>query len=99
MLNCPGNSPERKKPEDMVSYVGCTNCGYNVELWFDENKKKCPNCKEYVFKNQEDLLKDFKCANWCDPNNAERCLGPKTYQRFKELKKIQKGKESIEDLV
>ena len=95
MFKCPGNALERKKPEDMVSYVRCTSCGYDVELWFDENKKKCPGCKEYVFKKEEDLLKDFKCANWCDPYSAERCLGPRTYKRFKELKKIHGGIEDI----
>jgi hypothetical protein len=87
MPNCPGNSLEFKKPEEVVSYTNCDYCKKPVEMWFDESKRKCPDCKEYVFKNPDDLEKDYKCAVWC--KEAESCIGPKTYIKLKEsLEKI-----------
>jgi len=91
MEKCPGNSIYNKKPEEIIAYIKC-DCGSEVEIWFDEAKAKCLECKEYVFKNEEDLIKDFKCASWCE--GAEKCLGPKTYQKFKEAKKEYDKKQS-----
>ncbi len=85
MLNCPGNSWSRKKPSEMVKEIKCEYCGNELELWYDETKVRCNKCLEYNFKDIEDLLKDFQCANWC--NDPESCLGPKTYRRFKEAQK------------
>lgn len=93
---CPGWGLGWKKPEDVVEYKECPNCGYDIEFFLDDKSRKCPECSTVVIKNDEQFLKDYGCADWCYA--AEDCLGTKLYSRIKEAKKrIKEG--HLENLV
>lgn len=72
--NCPGQDRRFIKAEIRK----CENCGYEVEMFSDELKVKCPRCKSVVFRE-----KTPSCIDWCI--KAKECIGEK---RWNELKKI-----------
>ena len=63
-FKCPGQDSRNIKP----SALKCSNCGYMVEIFSDELKRKCPKCKKFVY--QEKLP---TCADWC--KSARECIG------------------------
>lgn len=69
----------------------CPNCGYEVEMFSDELKVLCPNCRQPVY--QETMP---SCIDWCPA--AKECLGPEKWaqlqQEKEELNKL-KLKEAI----
>ncbi len=76
---CPG-SGSIKSP--MPEYIECQNCHGEVEIWTDEIKTICPNCKATVFKDRVPA-----CISWC--KFAEKCVGPEVLKRMN----IQAGKD------
>ncbi|MGD9116386.1 MAG: phosphohydrolase [Dehalococcoidia bacterium] len=68
---CPGQDMRNLR----VSIHKCPNCGYEVEIFSDEMRVKCPECKQYVYKE-----KVPSCIEWC--TSAPQCLGP---ERWEEL--------------
>ena len=82
---CPGQDLRQKKIEDVVCNLPCPVCGDDVEFFFDDKSRTCPNCKTKIEKRDEALLKDFGCASWCQA--AEECLGDELYKRLKSAKK------------
>jgi hypothetical protein len=70
---CPGSIGIRQpKPE----YESCPNCGYEVEIWTDEIRRRCPNCHTPVLKGRQ-----ASCIDWCQ--YARECVGPDVYDRLK----------------
>ena len=69
---CPGQDRRNVKAE----LVACPECGYKVEMFSDEIKVKCPNCKGLVCKKRLP-----SCVQWCKA--ARDCIGE---ERWKELK-------------
>jgi len=63
-LRCPGRDSRFLK----IELVKCKNCGYEVEVFSDELKVKCPKCKKDVFRE-----KLPSCLDWC--KYAQLCLG------------------------
>jgi len=59
-----------------VSLHKCPNCGSEVEIFSDETRAKCHNCREYVYKDNVP-----SCIEWC--SKARECLGE---ERWKALK-------------
>jgi hypothetical protein len=55
MDKCPGQ--DRK---DIISRVVQCKCGAEVEIFSDEIRIKCHNCKKFIY--QEDLP---NCLQWC----------------------------------
>jgi predicted Zn-ribbon and HTH transcriptional regulator len=45
-MKCPGQDTRKLK----VEIVKCKNCGYEVEIFSDEIRRRCPKCKKYVFR-------------------------------------------------
>ncbi|MBI4321933.1 MAG: hypothetical protein HY675_25850 [Chloroflexi bacterium] len=70
---CPG-STSLKSP--MPEYTPCPNCGEEVEIWTDEIKTTCSNCKTTVFKDRK-----MSCIDWCQ--FAKDCFGEVEYNRIK----------------
>ncbi|MCL5264929.1 MAG: phosphohydrolase [Chloroflexi bacterium] len=70
---CPG-STTIKSP--VPEYIECPWCKGEVEIWSDEIKTTCPNCKATVFKN-----KAPSCIDWC--KHAEECIGTEAFKRLK----------------
>ena len=52
--NCPGSRP---KPLSTESY-SCNKCGYEIEIFSDEEKIRCPKCKVEI--SREDIKKGDK---------------------------------------
>ena len=69
---CPGARLFREpKPE----IFKCPYCGEEVEIWTDEIKAVCPNCKKTVFKDQ-----NLSCLEWC--KFAKECIGENAYKTY-----------------
>ncbi|MFQ3675435.1 MAG: phosphohydrolase [Endomicrobiia bacterium] len=68
---CPGQS----KRELFIRTKKCNNCGYEVEIFSDEQRVVCPKCKQEVFYD-----KISNCADWC--MYAEKCLGKDKQKKF-----------------
>lgn len=47
-------------------YYKCPKCGYEVEIFSDEVKRRCPSCKTWVFAQEA-----ASCLEWCPA--AEKC--------------------------
>lgn len=47
-------------------YYRCPYCGYEVEIFSDEPKRRCPSCKKWVFVEEA-----MSCLDWCPA--AEEC--------------------------
>lgn len=87
-LKCPGSqSFSQPKPEN----VPCPFCGYEVEIWSDEVKARCPKCNEEFFREREQ-----SCLDWC--NFAKNCLGPRLHSQYMENKTITLKQRLIEEL-
>ena len=72
---CPGQSSLFWKPED-VTEKPCPDCGYLVEFFKTDIKRKCPQCSREMINPKANL----SCAEWC--NHAEDCLGPDIYKKL-----------------
>ncbi len=73
MSNCPGsNGLKQATPEEIT----CPNCGTELEIWSDELKTTCTNCKTVVFKERGQ-----SCIDWCQ--FARQCVGAEIYDRLK----------------
>lgn len=71
--SCPGSRTIREpRPE----FMKCSNCGAEVEIWTDELKATCPNCRTKVYRAQQ-----VSCIDWCP--HAKECVGPEVYERLR----------------
>jgi hypothetical protein len=68
---CPGQDLRFLTTEDLP----CPNCGTLVELFSDEQKRKCHECGTRVARDAAPL-----CASWC--SSAKSCLGEERYERL-----------------
>ncbi len=65
---CPGSDGRYITTDD----VPCPVCGTLVEMFSDEQKRKCPSCGERVTRKVAPL-----CSAWCA--SARTCLGAERY--------------------
>ena len=66
-MKCPGQDSRFWKPEDIVE-MQCLKCGWTVEFFKDDVKRKC-RCGEEIVNPRL----DFGCAQWCE--YGDQCLG------------------------
>jgi len=84
MYKCPGNDGRFLRAE----LQKCPNCGYEVEIFSDEAKVKCPECKREVRRGESS-----SCIDWCQ--YARQCIGEKPGRESKRIMtKGAKGKKS-----
>jgi len=69
---CPGTDTRFLR----VYICKCPKCGYEVEIFSDELKVKCPKCKTDVYK--EDIP---SCINYCQ--YAYKCISEEKWQQIK----------------
>ena len=69
---CPGQDKRNLK----VEVTTCSCCGYKVEIFSDETKIICPNCKSCVYKERLP-----SCIDWCKA--ARECIGEERYNQLK----------------
>jgi putative nucleotidyltransferase with HDIG domain len=71
-IKCPGAMLMRQpKPEIFT----CPSCGHEVEIWTDEIKAICRNCKQVVTRFQ-----DMSCIEWC--KLAKECVGESQFDKY-----------------
>jgi len=68
MERCPGGELRNLT----VAELTCRHCGTRVELFSDEQRRKCPECGRWVAREAAPT-----CASWCA--SAEACLGAERY--------------------
>ena len=77
-FKCPGSAGiTQPKPEE----IQCTRCKAEVEIWSDEAKARCPECKNRVWRREELT----SCLDWCPA--AEECAGEEAYKKYLREKK------------
>lgn len=76
---CPGAKILRQPEPEFTS---CPNCGEEVEIWSDEQKRPCPRCSETVIKDRGE--EQVSCLDWCAM--GKECVGEKAYQRYMQSK-------------
>lgn len=83
---CPGTDIRYLK----IEIIKCPNCGYELEIFSDEIKVKCPNCKTDVFR--EDIP---SCISWC--KYAKECIGEEKWEKIKFYIKEKQQKLDIKE--
>lgn len=68
---CPGQDGRSIRAESIL----CPACGYEVEMFSDEIKVKCPRCKEFVCK-----VRLPSCVQWC--RAARECIGEEKWRKL-----------------
>lgn len=63
MDKCPGSEKRFLKSEEIV----CPDCGNSLEIFSDEAKVWCPDCKKFICRKG----KTPECFDWCP--YVERC--------------------------
>ena len=66
-MRCPGQDPMFWKPDDVFE-IECPKCGYHVEFFKFDAKRKC-RCGHVIVNPKI----DFGCAQWCQ--YGEQCAG------------------------
>jgi len=65
MINkCPGQDSRNLKVETLQ----CSSCGYRAEIFSDEVKVACPQCKALICRARLP-----SCVDWC--KYARECIG------------------------
>jgi len=70
---CPGQDDRNLKAEA----IHCPECGYKIEIFSDEVKVRCPNCKGFACRERLP-----SCVDWC--KFARECVGE---EKWKQLRK------------
>ena len=91
--HCPGQSTMFWRPEDVYE-LPCPHCGYSIEFFKTDLKRKCPQCDQEVLNPKA----NFSCAEWC--KHAEECLGPAVYSQAMEKRELEgRRKSDLESLL
>jgi len=73
MINkCPGQDDRNIKSEQ----IACPACGYKVEIFSDEVKVRCPQCRDLVCRQRLP-----SCIDWC--KYAKECIGEEKWNELK----------------
>lgn len=73
MINkCPGQDDRNIK----LDTIRCPDCGYQIEIFSDEMKVRCPKCKNLACRD-----KLPSCVDWC--KSARECIGEEKWQQLK----------------
>lgn len=70
---CPGQDKRNLKVECII----CAACGYEVEIFSDEVKVRCPKCKKDICRQRLP-----SCVDWC--KHAKDCIGKERWEQLKE---------------
>ncbi len=80
-FKCPGS---QKFSQPQPEIINCPFCGKEIEIWTDEIKATCPNCKKQVIRNG-----GATCLDWC--RYARECVGDEVYNKYMKTKEKSKG--------
>ena len=77
IFKCPVQDDRNIKAEIII----CPHCKQKTEIFSDELKRRCPNCKEII--ERESLP---SCIQWCKA--AKDCIGEEKWRQIKTPKPI-----------
>lgn len=80
---CPGRDARNLTTDDLV----CPHCGASVELFSDEQRRRCPSCGKGV--TREGVP---SCAAWCA--SAEECLGKERLEAMRAAGALDTGEDA-----
>lgn len=69
---CPGQDRRNLKIDRIV----CASCGYEMEIFSDELRVRCYNCKKDIYRQRHP-----SCIDWC--KHAKDCIGEKKWEQLK----------------
>ena len=73
MINkCPGQDNRNIK----VEILECPDCEYQIEVFSDEIKVRCPECKNLACRQRLPT-----CIDWC--KSAKECIGVEKWKQLK----------------
>ena len=79
--------------EPIPEFFKCPSCGAVVEIWTNENSRRCRKCGQMVFREQLP-----SCIEWCE--YGKECVGEEaynTYMKAKGSKEEDKGRFEEEE--
>lgn len=85
---CPGALRFREPQPEIIK---CPSCNEEVEIWTDEIKATCRNCKETVIRQGGST-----CLDWC--RYAKECVGAQVYNKYMKNRLITIRQKLIEEL-
>jgi len=88
IYKCPGQDRRFISAEALK----CAACGYEIEVFSDEIKIRCPRCRGLVYR--ETLP---SCVDWC--RYAKDCIGEQAYNNHLQNKAVTIKQKLIEELV
>ena len=71
ITQCPGQ--ERRNIQ--VETIKCPDCGYIAEIFSDEFKVRCPNCRGLICRSRLP-----SCVDWC--KSARDCVGEEKWEQL-----------------
>jgi hypothetical protein len=72
MINkCPGQDDRNIR----LDTIRCPDCGYQIEIFSDEMKVRCPKCKNLACRD-----KLPSCVDWC--KSARGCIGEEKWRQL-----------------
>lgn len=71
-FKCPGSDKFRQPVPEQVK---CPICKEEVEIWTDETKADCPECRIEVKREMQQ-----NCLDWC--KYARECIGEDAYKKY-----------------
>ena len=74
IFKCPGQDDRNLKAEALK----CPYCGYDLEIFSDEVKVRCPRCKSLACRQRLP-----SCVDWC--KFAKECVGEEKWRQLKEM--------------
>lgn len=88
LFSCPGSEKfKQPKPET----IKCPFCAKEVEIWTDEVKTTCSNCKNIVTRQPGQ-----SCLDWCA--YAKECIGDANYNKHMQNKTASVKEKLLEEL-
>jgi len=72
-----GKCPGQDMRNITAGIYTCPNCLYQVEIFSDEMRRRCPKCREWVEKKETP-----SCIQWC--KSAKQCLGEERWKNVME---------------
>lgn len=77
LRSCPG---ARLIKEARPEYIRCPHCSHETEIWTDEFRVRCGQCKAWVYRQQS-----ATCLDWCA--QAEKCVGSSALAAYRKARK------------
>ena len=85
---CPGAKQLRQPRPEILE---CPSCGAEVEIWSDEIKATCSNCKKTIFREG-----NMSCLDWC--KYGKECVGNDIYERYMKNKAVSVKQQLLKTL-